>query len=143
MVPIHILLVEDNEGDIILTTEALTEGKVINSISVVKNGEDAISFLEKKEKYPDAVTPDLVLLDINLPKMNGHQVLKNIKKNKKLKHIPVIIFTTSSSEKDIAESYSNDANYFISKPVDIEEFLKVAASIQNFWISLVQLPQKK
>jgi CheY-like chemotaxis protein len=142
MVPIHILLVEDNEGDIILTTEALTEGKVINSISVVKNGEDAISFLEKKEKYPDAVTPDLILLDINLPKMNGHQVLKIIKKNKKLKHIPVIIFTTSSSEKDIAESYSNDANYFISKPVDIDEFLKVAASIQNFWISLVQLPQK-
>lgn len=142
MSPIHILLVEDNEGDILLTTEALIEGKIVNTISVVKDGREAINFLEKKDSHINAQTPDLILLDINLPKMNGHEVLKNIKNNEKLKHIPVIMFTTSSSEKDIAESYSNSANCFITKPVEVNEFRKVVASIENFWISIVHLTNK-
>lgn len=139
---IHILLVEDNEGDIVLTTEALNEGKIKNSFSVVRDGWEAIQYLERNKGYEDAQEPDLVLLDINLPKMNGHKVLKHIKNHKDLKHIPVIMLTTSSDESDVIKSYENHSNCYITKPVDINSFLEVIASIENFWISIVQLPPK-
>ena len=143
MKPIHILLVEDNEGDIFLVTEALEEGKIVNKISVTKDGKEAIDFLEKKGKYQNAERPDLILLDINLPKKNGFEVLEHIKSQKNLKQIPVIMLTTSSSEKDISMSYKNHANCFITKPVEVENFLKVVYSIENFWISIVTLPANK
>ena len=136
---IHILLVEDNEGDIILTKKALQDAKLINKLSIVRNGEEALNFFENNS----VDIPDLILLDINLPKMNGHEVLKNIKSNEKIKHIPIIMLTTSSSEKDIYSSYQNHANCYITKPVDINEFFKVVSALENFWISIVQLPGKK
>lgn len=140
MKSIDILLVEDNEGDIVLTLEALDEGKIRNSISVVKDGWEAVQYLEKKGAYSDKKTPDLILLDINLPKMNGHEVLKQIKSNPDIKHIPVIMLTTSSSEVDVISSYKNFANCYITKPVDVNSFLDVVSSIEEFWISIVQLP---
>jgi CheY-like chemotaxis protein len=142
MKQIHILLVEDNEGDILLTTEALSEGKIVNTISVVKDGFEAIQFLEKREKYSQESTPDFILLDVNLPKVNGHEVVKHIKSNGDLKHIPVIMLTTSASPSDVLQSYQNHVNCFITKPVDIGDFLKVIASIENFWISIIQLPHR-
>ena len=140
---IHILLVEDNEGDIVLTTEALEEGKIKNTFSVVRDGWEAIQYLENKEGYENVKEPDLVLLDINLPKMNGHKVLKYIKGSEDLKHIPVIMLTTSSDESDVIKSYENHSNCYITKPVDITKFLEVIASIENFWISIVQLPPRR
>jgi CheY-like chemotaxis protein len=126
----------------VLTTEALDEGKIKNSFSVVRDGWEAIQYLEKNEGYEDVKEPDLVLLDINLPKMNGHKVLKHIKNHKDLKHIPVIMLTTSSDESDVIKSYANHSNCYITKPVDINDFLEVIASIENFWISIVQLPPR-
>lgn len=140
MKSIHILLVEDNEGDILLTTEALEEGKIINKVSVVKDGKQAIDFLNLKEPFQGATMPNLILLDINLPKKNGHEVLQYIKGSKTFRHIPIIMLTTSSSEKDIMEAYNHYANCFITKPVDVNEFMKAVAKIENFWISIVQLP---
>jgi CheY-like chemotaxis protein len=137
---IHILLVEDNEGDILLTTDALEEGKIINKVSVVKDGKLAIDFLNNKEPYADAEIPSLILLDINLPKKNGHEVLKYIKGSEKFRHIPIIMLTTSSSEKDIHEAYNHYVNCFITKPVDVDEFMEAVTKIESFWISLVQLP---
>ncbi|WP_103665006.1 response regulator [Gracilimonas amylolytica] len=139
---IHILLVEDNEGDIVLTREALDEGRIKNSISVVRDGWEAIQYLEKNEGYEDAIEPDLVLLDINLPKMNGHKVLQHIKTHDELKHIPVIMLTTSSDDVDIIKSYKNHSNCYITKPVDINSFIDVISTIEDFWISIVQLPPK-
>lgn len=138
---IHILLVEDNEGDIVLTTEALEEGKINNSLSIVRDGWEAIQFLEKKNGYENVNLPDLILLDINLPKISGHGVLKHIKKHDDLKHIPVVMLTTSSSEADILKSYQNHSSCYITKPVDINKFIDVIATIENFWISIVQLPK--
>lgn len=143
MKPIHILLVEDNEGDVFLVTEALEEGKVINKISVTRDGKEAMDFLDKKGKYENEQLPDLILLDINLPKKNGHEVLEYIKEKDELKQIPVIMLTTSSSEKDILLSNKNHANCFITKPVDVDHFLKVIYSIENFWVNIVKLPSKK
>ena len=143
MKPIHILLVEDNEGDVFLVTEALEEGKVINKISVTRDGKEAMDFLDKKGKYENIQLPDLILLDINLPKKNGHEVLEYIKEKDELKQIPVIMLTTSSSEKDILLSNKNHANCFITKPVDVDHFLKVIYSIENFWVNIVKLPSKK
>lgn len=140
---INILLVEDNEGDIMLTKEALEESKIPIQLSVVKDGKEAIDFLNKQGKYPDADSPDLLLLDVNLPKKNGHEVLQYIKGNENLKQIPVIMLTTSSSEKDINLSYNNHANCYITKPADVNEFLTAVAAIENFWVSIVQLPTKK
>ncbi|MDR9418924.1 response regulator [Gracilimonas sp.] len=139
---IHILLVEDNEGDIVLTKEALDEGKIKNSISVVRDGWEAVQYLEKKNGYKDAAEPDLILLDINLPKMNGHKVLKHIKTHDHLKHIPVIMLTTSSDEVDIYKSYQNHSNCYITKPVDINNFIDVISTLEDFWISIFQLPPK-
>jgi len=136
MKPIHILLVEDNEGDIILTREALKEGKIKNEISVARDGEEALAFLKEA-----ALLPDLVLLDINLPRMNGLELLTIIKQDDDLKKIPEIMLTTSVSEKDIFESYTNYANCFISKPVNLPQFMDVVKTIEDFWISIVRLPQ--
>ncbi|MCY7291700.1 MAG: response regulator [Ferruginibacter sp.] len=143
MKPIHILLVEDNEGDIYLVTEALEEGKIVNKISVARDGKEALDFLDKKGKYEKEELPDLILLDVNLPKKNGHEVLEYIKEKEALKQIPVIMLTTSSAEKDILMSYKNHANCFITKPVDVDNFLKVIYSIETFWINIVKLPAKK
>lgn len=143
MKPIHILLVEDNKGDIVLIHEALEEGKIHNSVAVVRDGAQAITYLEKRKPYENEIEPDLVLLDINLPKKNGHEVLKYIKEKPELMHIPVIMLTTSSSETDIMKSYKNHANCYITKPIDLQKFMEVVASIENFWISLVQLPNEK
>ena len=143
MNPIHILLVEDNEGDIILTMEALNEGKITNKISVARDGEQAIMFLNKEGDYHDAERPDLILLDINLPRVDGKEVLTYVKNNSVLKTIPVVMLTTSSSEKDILESYRNYANCYITKPVDLNKFFEVVQKIENFWISIVHLPKNE
>ena len=143
MKPVKILLVEDNEGDIVLTREALEDAKILIELSVVKDGKEAIDLLNKHGKYADITLPDMLLLDVNLPKKNGHEVLKYIKGNENLKHIPVIMLTTSSSPKDIDLSYDNYANCYITKPVEINDFLSVVATIENFWISIVKLPTNK
>ena len=137
---VHILLVEDNEGDILLTTEALEEGKLTNTLSVVKDGKSALDYLENRGQYEISKTPELILLDINLPKKNGHEVLQYIKENYYLRKIPVIMLTTSSTEKDINLAYQNYANCYITKPVEADSFLDVIISIENFWINLVKLP---
>ena len=137
---IHILLVEDNEGDIVLTLEAFEEAKIINDISIVRNGQAAIDFLLQKGEYANVKTPDLILMDINLPRKNGLEVLQYIKSDSNLKHIPVVMLTTSSSEKDILTSYRNYASCFISKPVDVHDFLAVISEVENFWVNIVKLP---
>lgn len=139
MKPIHILLVEDNEGDVFMTIEALEERKIVNKISVVNDGKQAIDFLEKRGRFTTVEYPDLILLDINLPKKNGIEVLAYIKDSETLKHIPVIILTTSSSDRDIKLSYTNHANSFITKPVNANDFLNVVSSIEKYWISIVTL----
>ncbi len=128
MKSIHILLIEDNEGDILLTTEAFEDVKILNTISIARDGYEAIQFLEKKGIYSNSQTPDLILLDVNLPKINGHEVLQYIKGSDSLKHIPVIMLTTSISEKDIAQSYRNYANCYITKPVEVEDFIRMSSS---------------
>jgi CheY-like chemotaxis protein len=142
MRPVHILLVEDNEGDIVLTLEAFNDVKLRNKVSVAKDGEEAIKFLNKEGKYKDAELPDMVLLDINLPKIDGKEVLTYIKTSDQFKTLPVVMLTTSSSEKDIQESYAGYANCYITKPVDFTKFIEVVKSIENFWISIVALPPK-
>jgi CheY-like chemotaxis protein len=141
MKEIHILLVDDNEGDILLTREALEEAKIVNRISVAYDGMEAIRFLKKAPPFSHGDTPDLILLDINLPKMDGKEVLSIIKSDPELKRIPVIMLTTSSSEKDILTSYNNYANCYITKPVDLERFMEVVRTIEDFWISIVKLPK--
>lgn len=139
----HLLLVEDNEGDILLTTEALEEKNIISRISVVKNGQEAIDFVFRQGNYINAAIPDLILLDINLPKKNGHEVLHAIKSDTRTKNIPVIMLTTSSSERDINLAYQNHVNCFITKPVDVIEFIEAINSIEKFWIHLAKLPKLK
>jgi CheY-like chemotaxis protein len=138
---VKILLVEDNAGDILLISEALKEGKIANELIIIKDGWDAICYLERSEGFENAEQPDLIILDVNLPKLNGHEVLVRIKNNEDTKHIPVIMLTTSSSEKDIFQSYQNHANCYITKPVDVNEFLNVITTIEDFWISIVKLPK--
>lgn len=135
MQPINFLLIEDNAGDILLTTEALKEGHIAKNIAVVNDGLQAMDFLHKKEQFSEVFTPDIILLDINLPKLNGFEVLERIKTNENLKNLPVIILSTSSSEEDISKSYKYFADGFISKPTDGNEFLKVIDTIKNFWVS--------
>lgn len=138
--PIEILLVEDNPGDVRLTQEALKEGKVLNRLSVVKDGVEAIFFLKKKEKYKDAPRPDLILLDLNLPKKNGREVLGEIKRDPEFMRIPVVILTISRDEQDILKSYDLHANCYIIKPVDLNQFINVVKSIEDFWLTIVKLP---
>ncbi|MES2590568.1 MAG: response regulator [Bacteroidota bacterium] len=139
---INILLVEDNLGDIRLTKEVLKEGKIQNTLSVVMDGEEAILFLKKQGQYANVETPDLILLDLNLPKKDGREVLTQIKNDQDLARIPVIILTTSAAENDIANTYSNHANCFITKPVDFGQFITVIRAIENFWLTIVKLPTK-
>lgn len=139
MKKMHILLVEDNEGDILLTTEAFEESKIPTQLSVVKNGEEALNFLFKRGKFETVERPDLVLLDINLPIKNGHEVLKEIKSNNETRTIPIIMLTTSDSQKDINLAYFNYANSYITKPLDMEEFLETIQKIEEFWLDLVKL----
>lgn len=140
---VNILLVEDNPGDIRLTQEVLKEGKIRNQLSVVMDGEEAILFLRKTGKYKDAFTPDLVLLDLNLPRKDGREVLAEIKADPELMLIPVIIFTTSSAEQDILNTYAHHANCYITKPVDFNQFINVIKSIENFWLTIVKLPRNE
>ena len=142
MIPIHILLVEDNEGDILLIKEAFEDAKIVVKLSVVKDGKEAIDFMDQNGKYAGEALPDLLLLDVNLPKKNGHEVLKYIKGKDSLKKIPVIMLTTSSTELDINMSYNNYANCYITKPVEVNDFLAVISTVENFWISIVKLPTK-
>ncbi|MEZ0005148.1 CheY-like chemotaxis protein [Flavobacterium sp. 28YEA47A] len=142
MESIVILLIEDNEGDILLIREALSHGSIGKEVSVVKDGWEAIQFLEKKGVYKNAILPDLILLDINLPKLNGHEVSSRIKSNPQIQHIPVIMLTTSSSESNILKSYQNHVNCFITKPIEAHNFLEMITAIEEFWLSMVQLPKK-
>lgn len=139
---INILLVEDNEGDIVLTMEALEDARIINKITVQRDGAAALEYLNNLIGHRTEELPDLVLLDINLPKIDGKEVLKQIKNNPALKKIPVVMLTTSSSETDILESYNSHANCYIIKPVDLNKFFEIVKAIENFWISIVKLPSK-
>jgi CheY-like chemotaxis protein len=141
MQEIHILLVDDNEGDILLTREALEEARIVNRISVAYDGVQALSFLKKEPPFVQHESPDLILLDINLPRMDGTELLGIIKQDPELRRIPVIMLTTSSSERDILTSYDNHANCYITKPVDLERFMDVVRTIEDFWISIVKLPK--
>ena len=137
---IDILLVEDNPGDRRLTVEALKEAKIRNELYEVENGVEAMAFLRKEGKYDAAPRPDLILLDLNLPKMDGREVLREIKEDVHLKSIPVVILTTSEAEEDIIKTYESHANCYITKPVDLDQFIRVVKSIENFWLTIVQLP---
>lgn len=140
---IDILLVEDNPGDIRLTQEVLKDGKIKNKLSVVTDGEEAILFLKKIGKYKNVSTPDLILLDLNLPKKDGREVLIEVKKDPNFSSIPVVILTTSDDERDIISSYVSHANAFITKPVDFNQFVTVVRAIEDFWLTIVKLPKKK
>lgn len=140
--PIEILLVEDNAADVRLTREALKEGKVLNRLSVVTDGEQAMEFLRRTGNYADAPKPDLILLDLNLPRKDGREVLAEVKMDSDLRRIPIVILTTSRSEEDVLRSYDLHANCFITKPVGLDQFLTVVESIQDFWLSIVCLPCK-
>ena len=139
--PIEILLVEDNEGDVRLTKEALREAKVRNHLSVAYDGLDALSFLRREGEYADAPRPDIILLDLNLPRMDGRELLANIKADADLALIPVVVLTTSKAEEDIIRSYQLHANCYITKPVDLEQFMKVVRSVEDFWLTVVRLPR--
>ncbi|KAB3547684.1 MAG: response regulator [ANME-2 cluster archaeon] len=138
---VEILLVEDNPGDVRLTQEVLRDGRVRNNMSVVKDGVDAISFLHQTGEYVGAPRPDIILLDLNLPKKDGREVLAEIKADPDLKNIPVVVLTTSSAEQDIFRSYDLHANCYITKPVDLDQFIRVIRSIEDFWLTIVKLPR--
>jgi CheY-like chemotaxis protein len=138
--PAEVLLVEDNPGDVRLTREVLRERKISNRLSVASDGVEAIAFLRRQAAYADAPRPDLILLDLNLPKKDGRQVLAEIKADERLRHIPVVILTTSKAEEDILKSYELHANCYITKPVDFDQFVGVVRSIEDFWLCLVRLP---
>ena len=137
--PIEILLVEDNPGDVRLTKEALKDARVANNLHVTMDGVEALAFLRKQGKHAAVPRPDLILLDLNLPKKNGREVLEEIKKEEGLRHIPVVILTTSQAEQDVVESYRLRANAYVTKPVDLDQFLKVVGSIEQFWLEIVKL----
>ena len=134
--PAHILLVEDNEGDILLTLDAFEESKFKTDVSVARNGQEALDFLKKQGQYKNAQKPDLILLDINIPIFNGHEVLEQIKHDENLKKIPVIMLTTSSDQKDIARAYGNYCNSYVKKPLEIKEFISAVLQIEEFWLQL-------
>ncbi|ADO75206.1 response regulator [Stigmatella aurantiaca] len=140
--PIEILLVEDNPGDVRLTIEALKEGKVRNNLSVARDGVEALAFLRREGIHEKASRPDLILLDLNLPRKDGREVLEEIKQDASLRRIPVVVLTTSKAEEDILRTYDLHANCYINKPVDLEQFISVVRSIDDFWLSVVRLPSK-
>jgi two-component system, chemotaxis family, response regulator Rcp1 len=137
---IEILLVEDNPGDVRLTREALKDGKIINNLHVAQDGVEALAFLRREGKYHNAVRPELILLDLNLPKKDGREVLAEIKADMALKRIPVVILTSSAAEQDIVKSYNLHANCYVTKPVDLDQFINVVKCIEHFWLTVVKLP---
>ena len=138
--PVEILLVEENPGDVRLTREALKEGKVYSNLHWAKDGVEALQFLKREGKHDTAPRPDIILLDLNLPKKDGREVLAVIKKDSVLKHIPVVVLTTSEAEEDVLKSYELHANCYVTKPVDLEKFIHVVQSIDRFWLTVVTLP---
>jgi CheY-like chemotaxis protein len=138
--PIEVLLVEDDEGDVLITREALAEGKVLNRLHVVGDGVEAVAYLRRKKPHADATRPDLILLDLNLPKRDGHQVLADIKSDADLRRIPVVVLSTSSADEDIIRSYDLHANAYVTKPVDFDRFVDVIRQIDDFFISVANLP---
>jgi CheY-like chemotaxis protein len=138
--PIEVLLVEDDEGDVLMTREALDEGKVFNRLNVVGDGVEAIAYLRREKPYADVTRPDLVLLDLNLPKRDGRQVLEEVKADPDLRRIPIVVLTTSEAEEDVLRSYDLHANAYVTKPVDFDRFVEVIRQIDDFFISVVRLP---
>jgi CheY-like chemotaxis protein len=138
--PIEVLLVEDDEGDVLMTREALDEGKVFNRLNVVGDGVEAIAYLRREKPYEEVTRPDLVLLDLNLPKRDGLQVLEDVKADPDLRRIPIVVLTTSEAEEDVLRSYDLHANAYVTKPVDFDRFVEVIRQIDDFFISVVRLP---
>ncbi len=141
--PVEILLVEDNQGDVRLTIEALREGKVHNNLNVARDGVEALAYLRREPPFTAAVRPDLILLDLNLPRKDGREVLAEIKADPDLKTIPVVVLTTSRAEQDVLRSYELQANCFVTKPVDLDQFIEVVRSIESFWLTVVRLPDSE
>jgi CheY-like chemotaxis protein len=140
--PVEILMVEDNPADVRLTIEALKESKMHNNLSVVQDGVDAMAFLKREEPYANAARPDLILLDLNMPRKDGREVLAEIKADPNLRRIPVVILTTSTAEQDIVRTYDLHANCYITKPVDMDQFIRVVQSIEDFWFTIVKLAEE-
>ena len=140
MRPVEILLVEDNPGDVRLTREALAEAKVRNNLAVVSDGVAAMAYVRRQPPYTKAVRPDLILLDLNLPRKDGREVLAELKSDPDLRRLPVVVLTTSASEKDILETYDLHANCYITKPVDLDQFINIVTHIEDFWLTIVKLP---
>ncbi|MEM1042917.1 MAG: response regulator [Bacteroidota bacterium] len=140
--PIEILLVEDSPGDVTLTIEALRDAKVANNLHVARDGEEALRFLRKEREFEGVPRPDLMLLDLNMPKKSGHEVLAEMRADDRFKKIPVVVLTTSQSEDDVAAVYNLAANCYVAKPVDLDQFLEVVRAIDDFWLSLVKLPSE-
>ena len=138
--PIEVLLVEDDEGDVLMTREALDEGKVFNRLNVVGDGVEAIAYLRREDRYAEVTRPDLVLLDLNLPKRDGRQVLEEVKADPELRRIPIVVLTTSEADEDVLRSYDLHANAYVTKPVDFDRFVEVIRQIDEFFISIVRLP---
>ena len=138
--PIEILLVEDNPGDVRLTQEAIREAKIRNKLNVVNDGEQAVAYVRRQGDYSDQPRPDLILLDLNLPKKDGREVLQELKTDPDLHRIPVVVLTSSAAEQDILRTYDLYANAYVTKPVDLEQFMHVVSSIQDFWLNIVKLP---
>ena len=141
-IPVEILLVEDNPGDVRLAREGLSECKIRNNLHVVEDGVKAMAFLRRRDEYAKAPRPDLVLLDLNLPRKDGREVLREVKEDENLRTIPVVVLTTSKAEEDILKSYSLHANCYVTKPMGLQQFLDVVRSIEDFWFTIVKLPPK-
>jgi two-component system, chemotaxis family, response regulator Rcp1 len=140
--PIEILLVEDNPGDVRLTIEALKEGRLANHLQVARDGEEAMDMLRQKGKYKEAIRPDIILLDLNLPKKDGREVLDEVKGDEILKSIPVVVLTMSKAEEDVMRTYQHHANCYITKPIDMNQFLDTMKQIEKFWLTIVKLPPR-
>jgi CheY-like chemotaxis protein len=140
--PIEVLLVEDDPGDVLMTQEAFKDYKIANNLSVVTNGEDAVAYLRKQGRFADAPTPDLVLLDLNLPRRDGREVLRDVKSDPELRRVPVVVLTTSDAEEDVLASYDLHANAYVRKPVDFEQFVAAVRAIDEFFITVVRLPTR-
>jgi CheY-like chemotaxis protein len=139
--PVEILMIEDNPGDVRLTREALKEGKIHTRLSVVSDGDEALDYLHRRGAHADAPRPDLILLDLNLPGKSGREVLAEVKADENLRRIPVVVLTSSQAEQDIVESYNLNANCYVTKPVDLDQFMRVVRSIEDFWLTVVKLPR--